>query len=356
MSDTAFPWQAAGATGIGSLPGDSSREAARIIRGELADLLHVPELPVRGPGADMIGRVGALLVEVSEDFGLETTPDGWRLARGRNRSMRRARSWLEEDLDAIEEFAEGYAGPVKTQITGPWTMSAAVELPSGERLLRDPAACRDLADALGEAIRLHLADMKRRFPRSALIVQVDEPGLPAVLAGTIGTASGMSRYRAVEGQVAQVGLHAVLAAIADSNALPGVHCCAKNPPIPLLVSSGSQFVSVDLLGGEVSDEDLGAAWEAGIGILAGSIPTDRRVSDTEASRPVREAASRLGLADPRNLAGVVITPTCGLATSTPAAAVAAYAACRAAGRVLRDDRGTGAGKARTGSRDGDDER
>jgi len=297
----------------------------------------VPELPSRGPGADLVGRTGALLVEVSEDFGLETTPDGWRLARGRGRSMRRARSWLDEDLDALEEFGQGYAGPLKCQVAGPWTLAASIELPSGERMLREVSACRDLADALAVAIADHLADLRRRFPASSLLVQVDEPGLPAVLAGTIGTASGLSRYRAVEPRAAEEALRAVLAGGTAAGALVGVHCCAKGAPIDLLRSSGSQFVSIDLRDGDVSDEALGIAWEAGLGLLLGSVPTLRSVGDTQASRPVREAVHRLGLSDPRHLAQVVVTPTCGLAGASPAGAVAAYAACRAAVRILRDD-------------------
>jgi len=182
----------------------------------------------------MVGRTGALLVEVSEEFGLETTPLGWRLGRGRGRVVRRARSWLEEDLDALEEFAQGYAGPLKAQVAGPWTMAATVELPSGERMLRDPAACRDLALALAEAIAGHLVDLRRRFPASALVIQVDEPALPAVLAGTIGTASGLSRYRAIEPRAAREAIEPVLAAIAGAGALAGAHCCARRPPIALL--------------------------------------------------------------------------------------------------------------------------
>jgi len=340
-----IPWHGPAATGIGSLPGTSSREASRIIRGELSDFLHVPELPARGPGADLVGRAGALLVEVSEDFALETTPGGWRLARGRNRQMRRARSWIDEDLDALEEFASGYAGPVKAQVAGPWTLAASVELASGERMLRDPSACRDLAHALAEAIAVHLADLRRRFPASALVIQVDEPGLPAVLAGTIGTASGLSRYRAVAEPAAAESLRPVLGAAAESGAVAGVHCCAAGAPIGLIRSCGADFISIDLRSGGVDEQALGLAWESGAGLLLGAVPTQRTVTDTEASRPIREVAGRLGLSDPRHLASVAVTPTCGLALAVPAVAIAAYASCRAASRILRDDHGDGASQA-----------
>jgi hypothetical protein len=333
-----LPWSPAEATGVGSLPGTDAREAANIVTGELPGFVHLPELPARGPGADLIGRTGALLSAVDEGFGFETTPGGWRVSHGIGRTMRRAQSWLAQDLDALEEHTQGFAGPLKVQITGPWTMAASVELASGERMLRDPGACRDLADGLAAAAFEHLADLRRRFPRAHLLVQWDEPGLNAVLAGSIGTASGLSRYRAVEPAVVDRGLRAVLGAVVSDGAIAGVHCCAADPPIALMRSAGAQFLSIDLRGA-VNDEQLGAAWEGGIGILAGTVPSIGvgRISDSEASRPLREASERLGLADPVHLRTVAVTPTCGLAGASPAWVRTAYAACHAVGRVLRQD-------------------
>ena len=67
-----FPWPAASATGIGSMPGTDHAEAMRIILGELPDLPHLAELPSRGAGADLTGRTAALLV----DLPVETTAGG----------------------------------------------------------------------------------------------------------------------------------------------------------------------------------------------------------------------------------------------------------------------------------------
>ena len=46
-------------TGVGSMPGTDAREAAAIVNGEV-DLAHLVELPGRGLGADMIGRMAAI--------------------------------------------------------------------------------------------------------------------------------------------------------------------------------------------------------------------------------------------------------------------------------------------------------
>ncbi|GAB3848684.1 hypothetical protein GCM10029963_31930 [Micromonospora andamanensis] len=66
------------ATGIGSLPGTDIAEAQRVVLGELPGLPHLPELPARGPGADLIGRTGGLLVELP----IELYAARWRVARG----------------------------------------------------------------------------------------------------------------------------------------------------------------------------------------------------------------------------------------------------------------------------------
>jgi len=338
-----YPWATAVATSVGSLPGTSASEAAVTITGELPDFLHVAELPARGPGADMIGRTGGMLAAVSAGMAVETTPDGWRFAAGIGRDMRMAASYLGEDLDALEEAALGYAGPVKCQVVGPWTMAAAVELPGGERALRDPAAVWDLGQALGEAVRTHVADLRRRLPRaSAVVVQLDEPTLPAVLAGRIGTASGLSSYRAVDPQTAERLLGHVMGVAVDAGAVAGVHCCAPDVPVRLLRSSGAAFVSLDIAmldRPSALDDALGEAWDAGLGILAGCVPAtgSGSLSDTRASAPLRGLLHRLGLDDPAWLDQVAVTPACGLAGASPDWARTALAACTAVGKVLRQD-------------------
>ena len=66
-----------------------------------------PSCPRRGPGADLVGRTAGLLASVAPDLAVETTPAGWRFADAPGREMRRARSWLGEDLDALEEALAG---------------------------------------------------------------------------------------------------------------------------------------------------------------------------------------------------------------------------------------------------------
>ena len=338
-----FPWEPAASTGIGSLPGESSRDAARLVVGELPDFLHVPELPNRGPGGDCIGRTGALLHAVGADFGLETTADGWRITDGKSRLMRRAISWLGEDLDGLEEFAQGYSGPLKAQIVGPWTMAASIELAGGERVLKDAGACRDLAGALAEAVRVHVAELQRRFPTARILLQVDEPGLNAVLEGSIGSVSGLSRFNAIDPPLAQDALREVLNAVPDL--MSGVHCCAAAPPIRVLTNADAKFVSFDLTLAGIDEDAIGEAWESGVGIWAGSVSPlaqiDPRRSDAVVSAPMRTLAHHLGMDDAEHMANVVITPTCGCAGAQWSQVRAAYSACVRAGRVLRQEEPSG---------------
>jgi hypothetical protein len=60
-------WRTGTATGIGSLPGEDPREAARLVLGELP-VPHLPELPARGPHADLAGRGAALLADLPVDL------------------------------------------------------------------------------------------------------------------------------------------------------------------------------------------------------------------------------------------------------------------------------------------------
>ncbi|MDI1290967.1 MAG: methionine synthase, partial [bacterium] len=173
-------------------------------------------------------------------------------------------------------------------------------------------------------------------------VQVDEPSLPAVLAGRIGTASGLSSFRAVDVQVAERELGRVFAAADDAGAIAGVHCCASDAPVDLLRAAGAQLVSLDFTRLEddpIHDDALGRAWESGMGILAGCIPpmSNEAIGDARASAPLRNVLHRIGFDDPVWLEQVAITPACGLAGASPSWAIAALRACAAVGRVVKNE-------------------
>ncbi|MEU3508163.1 methionine synthase [Streptomyces longwoodensis] len=322
------------ATGVGSLPGGDAREAAKTVTGSFEDFPHLAELPARGPGADMIGRTAGLLVELYA----RVEPSGWRIGDRPGRDTRRARSWLVEDLDALEEFTQGYEGALKVQAVGPWTLAANLELRNGEAALSDPGACRDLAGSLAEGLRTHLGEVARRVPGARVVLQLDEPSLTAVLRGQVRTASGYRTHRAVDRQVVEATLRDVVGVHADGPVV--VHSCAPDVPFALLRRAGAAGVSFDAsLLTERDDDVIGEAVEAGTALFAGVVPAvDGPLSDPAGSvMGVRTLWRRLGLR-PELLARVVtVTPACGLAGASPAYARRALAHCVRAARSLADN-------------------
>jgi methionine synthase II (cobalamin-independent) len=332
------PFASGPATGVGSMPGVDPHEAAAVVTGELPDFPHLPELPARGPGADLIGRAAAMLVDLHVDL----QPSGWRLVGRPGMDERRAASYLSQDLDAFEEATSGgtgYAGSLKVQVAGPWTLAAALQLPRGEPVLSDPGARRDLAASLAEGVAAHVREVRRRVPGAQVVLQLDEPSLPTVLAGRVRSLSGLRTFSPVPGPEAESTLRGVVA----SAGVPVVaHCCAADPPIGLLRRAGVAGLSVDLsLLGPGLEEDMGKALEDEITLLAGVVPSvDSDLSDVSATvEPVRRLWRRLGLA-PHALSSpgrVVVTPTCGLAGASPGYARAALQHARAAAQVLAED-------------------
>lgn len=322
------------ATGVGSLPGEDVHEAVRVVLGDLPDLPHLPELPARGAVAGMTGRALAMVAEL----GFDLQPAGWRLTDAPGVDHRRARSLLAQDLDALEEHTQGYEGELKVQVAGPWTLAATVERPRGDRLLADHGARREVAQALAEGVALHVADVRRRIPGATLLVQVDEPALPAVLAGAVPTASGFSRHRTVHPPAASEALEWVFGAVTDAGATPLAHCCAADPPIALLRGAGAQGISIDLaVLGAAAYDDLGAALDAGDRVFLGVVPaTDPSwvPSDQQVVERVLRLLDMLGF-DPEEVAGrLVLTPACGLAGATPSYAREALALVRASASRL----------------------
>lgn len=305
------------------MPGSDFSAWAKFVLAELS-LPFIPELPGRGATAGMIGRtLGAI-----SELGFDLQPAGWRLTDAPGVDHRRAKSLLAQDLDSFEELAEGYDGPLKIQLTGPWTLAAQVEKPRGDKVLSDVGARRDLAQALALGAADHLADVRRRVPGATVVVQFDEPALPFVMTGQVPTASGFNRHRSVDPPRASELLEEVLGAVAD--ATPVVHCCAADPPIPLLRGAGAAGVSVDLgLLGAGEYDDIGALLEDGGTAYLGVIPSLEPGTTTSAViDSVRRVLGMLGL-DPEEVADqLVITPTCGLAGATTAYSRAALLLAR----------------------------
>ena len=305
---------------IGSLPGTDLGAGVRLAL-EAVSVPWLPEFPARGPWAGMVGRALGLL----DGLGAELSAGEWRLAAVPGVDQRRARAALRDDLDVLEENAQGLTGPLKVAVTGPWTLAASVFRPLGGRVLADRGARRDVAQSSAAGVRDLVADVERRLPGVEVLVQVDEPALPAVLAGAVPTEGGYFRHRAVDRPEAvellrELGGHVL-------------HCCAPGLDVGLVLGPhGAGFTGVAL------DQDLlsRAAWDAlaplvedGKELWLGAAPTASGVplSADALTRRVLGALRPLELG-PVVLDRVVLTPACGLAGWTPAAVSAVLRALR----------------------------
>lgn len=333
-------WPDGAATGVGSMPGEDAREAAATIAGELPVLPYLPELPARGVGADMIGRTAALLVDIA----VELRPSGYRVADHAGGDHRRAVSLLRSDLDAFEEACDPIRpGWVKLQAAGPWTLAASVEVRTGHRVLTDHGAVREFAASLAEGLRLHAAEVAARTG-AMVVLQLDEPGLAAVLEGRVPTPSGYGTVRSVSEAAAKDVLRGVLGTVGVPVVL---HCCADRPPMGVLADVGAAAVGIDATRPSVAGrtahpaalDELGAVWDAGVPLLLGLVPAlapGRPVTSRDLARPAFDLADRLGFARERLAHLAVPTPTCGLAGADPAWAKRALTLAREMGEGFLD--------------------
>jgi methionine synthase II (cobalamin-independent) len=317
-------------TGVGSWPGTDMMDAIKIAFAECPDLPYLPELPARGSYAQLIGRSTAFLAGLAVDL----QPAGWRLTDASGRDHRLAISTLRNDLDLLEEHAQGYEGTVKLSVAGPWTLAAMMERRRGDRVLADSGARRDLSQSLAEGTAQLVAELVRRLPDIEPLIQLDEPMLPAVLAGTIATASGFSRHRAIESSEISGAIIYTRERLAPTPV--AVHCCAADPPIELLRLGGVSGVLLDIDQLSAADwDDVAATLEAGQWIGMGALPTDRTLGPDQVARRVLSSLRDLGL-EPPVAARVVITPACGLASASRDGAVRALRILHSAAQIVTE--------------------
>jgi methionine synthase II (cobalamin-independent) len=327
------------ASGTGSWPGSAARQAAEVVVGELgAALAHLVELPARGVGADIVGRAGALLIDVA----IDTVPRGYRVAARPGAVTRRAASLLDEDIDALEEAWEtaglrGSGRPIKVQAPGPITLAAELELANGHRAITDLRAVHDIAASLAEGVAAHRASVSRRLD-TPVVVQFDEPSLPAAVAGRLTGVTALSPVAPIDETLATTMLDICAAA---AGAEVSVHCCGTALPWKALQHSNIGAVSVDVGTLEAADLDAIAEFvESGraivLGVVSSSTPP-RLPAVEEVAAAVVAVTDRLGFTRSALRDRIGITPACGLAAATPQWARTAIGLARRAAEAFADD-------------------
>ena len=125
----------------------------------------------------------------------------------------------------------GAAGdPVKVQAPGPITLAAELELSNGHRAITDSGAINDITASLAEGVATHRASVSRRLD-TPVVVQFDEPLLPAAIAGQLAGVTALSPVAAIDETLATSMLDTCAAA---AGAEVSVHCCAAGLPWKVL--------------------------------------------------------------------------------------------------------------------------
>jgi hypothetical protein len=333
-------WAPGAATGLGSLPGTDPREAAATVVGELPLLPHLPELPARGVGADPIGRSAGLLVDIA----VEVVPSGWRVTARPGKDHRRAVDLLRTDVDAFDEACDGPRPAwVKVQAVGPWSLAAGIETMAGHRVLTDRGAVREFSASLAEGLRGHVAEIGARTG-ARVLVQLDEPQLPEVLAGSLPTASGYGTVRSVSESDAADGLRDLISAV---GAPVVVRCGGDRPPLELLSDVGAVALAIDATRPSISGntaipaalDAVGRIWDTGMPLFLGIVPARPPARTPEIKDLAQRAfdlADRLGFARVRLAELAVPTPNTGLAKATPDWARTAMDLSRRVGQAFTD--------------------
>lgn len=295
-------------------------------------LPYLPELPARGPGADMIGRAAGLLVDLPVDL----QPQGWRLVDRPGRDAERTGAWWRQDLDELAEAFDGWDGSLKLQVTGPWTLAAALWLPMGDRVLSDAGATRDLAASLAEGIRAHLLEVARLLPGVSLTLQIDEPSLPAVVLGRVKSDSGFRVLPTPESRQAEHILGTVVSAARGTSAATTIHCCGDESPVDLLRGAGPDAIALDVTTLDTRGWDaVATAVEGGTTFWAGALSATRPTAYDRVRERLTTRWHELGLAA-GTLADLGVTPACGLAGATPDQADAITRATVEAARAIAE--------------------
>lgn len=314
------------------MPGTDPREAAAVVHGEL-DYAYLAELPARGPGSDIVGRMAAILVDLPIDAGAW----GYRMVQRPSAVTRRADDLLARDLDAVEEIWDGagFIGsgrPFKVAAAGPFTLAAELELPNGHKALRDPGAWRDLAGSAAEGIAALAGEVTRRLG-AQVIVQLDEPRIGQVLDGTVPPLTRMDPNPPIP----LPEITGALTMLAETVDRPLVlHDCGT-PRWELLAALPGYDASVDVTAPSTADLDgLGEFLDTGRTLYTGVVEPTAGLVPAAGQLVERLAAltDRIGM--PRRVLAeqIVVTPTCGLAGASSATAKAVLAACAAAGESL----------------------
>lgn len=319
------------ATGVGSLPHRSAKEASLFALANY-ELPAIPSLPRRSPAESMVaqavlgiggvttGQYGGIAVDARA---LDpSAPVATDLA---NDAYRGLRSFIYRAQQA------DFRGPVKWQFVGPVTLGMA---------LHRAGVAAELAFAVAaSAVRAHLgaisAVITEQLPHSPQVMVCDEPWFGEV---------NNPGFPIAPDEAADL-LSGAMAAV-PTVPLVGVHCCG-HVDFAALAATGPALISIPARAALIDSAGYIEGFLAGGGMIAwGVAATDgpvaldgRPSSDIERGwrrlRQVWTELARRGVDPDRLRIQSLLTPDCGLAAHNPAVAERVCATVRGIGERAR---------------------
>lgn len=323
------------ATGIGSLPHRSTREAMNIIQKNLKSVPHWPQLPQRSPDENLIRQYLKPLVDANLiSFSAAGTPFFVTIdPQWDSRSL----SYLEMLIEAEENFsragetfafpedsASGFynflragwvgegSGLLKGQVTGPLTLGFQTTDPGGNPAFYNDQLREILVKTLSLQARWQIHRL--REPGKPVMIFIDEPMIYGY---------GNSAYVGLGKESIQQSLGMIAGAIREEKAFVGVHCCA-GPDWSILLELPLDLVSFDaynyLTSLTVYGDCLSSFLKGGGALAWGIVPTSPEVMDEDASslweRLQYGITVLAGFGVDRKLLErqLIITPSCGTGT------------------------------------------
>ena len=168
-------------------------------------------------------------------------------------------------------------------------------------------------------------ELHRRMPQVEWTLQLDEPALPAVLAGRIPTQSGLHTLAPVSIHEARRSWQILTEAL-DGIAV-ALHCCAPGVPLeelgtaidPVFLDLTAALATGSGTGMDTVAGRLEAGQKVGLGVIATDVP-DVVVPADRIITTVVQLTRRLGIDPALVVDHGLLTPACGLAGwSVPAA-------------------------------------
>ena len=162
----------------------------------------------------------------------------------------RARSALSTDINILADVIgaeDAPAADIKVQLRGPLSLAAGLHLHNGERALIDYGARRDIAASLAAGVDGYLNRVAAAAPGARIVVQIDEPEIASVLAGTIPTSSGYRTLRSVPGQEVTDSWQLVIDALRAAGAVEIVVAVPEvEAPFDRILAAGADGIAVPL--------------------------------------------------------------------------------------------------------------